>query len=102
MSDDNVIPFPVGEIRNPLVDPGKPTHMDIASDVLYEALIVLINHGMDPKHDERLQRDMGVILNLMYAISARAAGEEHFLDDLLDEVSSTLIELKSELDNDNH
>jgi len=102
MNDDNVIQFPFGEIRNPLVDPGPPSHMDVASDALHEILVTFLNCGYNPKHDDRLHRDFGVMLNVLYAVSCRAAGEEHFLDDLLDEVSSVLIEIKSELENDNH
>ena len=102
MSDDNVIPFPVGEIRNPLVDPGSPSEMDMASDALYGALVSLIDNGFDPKNDPKMQEDLGLVLNILYAIICRAEGKEHFMHDALDEMSEILRELKKELENDNH
>jgi len=94
MSKDNVIQFPFGEIRNPIVDPGEPTEMDIASDALEALLVSLIDNGYSPKHDSKLQEDLGLILNLLYAIIARAHGKEHFLQGIIDELSSTLSEIK--------
>jgi hypothetical protein len=102
MSDDNVIPFPVGEIRNPLVDPGAPSEMDIASDALYSVLVSLIDNGFDPRNDPKMQEDLGLVLNILYAIISRAEGKKHFMHDALDEMSNILSELKKELENDNH
>ena len=102
MNDDNVIPFPFGEIRNPLVDPAEPTEMDIASDIVEQAIIIFMEAGYDVKNNRKLVEDLGLILNLFYAIVARANGKEHFLHDALDDMSSVLREIKEELENDNH
>ena len=102
MSKDNVIQFPFGEIRNPIVDPGEPTEMDIASDILEQAIVILIDYGYSIKKNPKLQEDLGLMLNLLYAIVARANGKEHFLHTTLDEMSSVLREIKEELENDNH
>lgn len=101
MNNDNVIPFPFGEIRNPLVDPGTPTEMDIASDALYEVLVILIDAGYNVKDNPKLQEDLGLILNLLYAILIRTKGQEHFLHMIMDELSEILREIKEELENDN-
>lgn len=102
MNDDNVIPFPFGEIRNPLVDPAEPTEMDIASDIVEQAIIIFMEAGYDVKNNRKLVEDLGLMLNLFYAITARANGKEHFLHDALDDMSSVLREIKEELENDNH
>jgi hypothetical protein len=102
MSEDNIIQFPFGEIRNPLVDPGLPTEVDIASDMLEAMLNVLIDAEYHPRADTQLQQDLGLILNLLYAIMARVHGKEHFLHGVIDELSLTLSEIKEELENDNH
>jgi len=102
MSEDNIIQFPVGEIRNPLVDPGVPTEIDIASDMVEAMLEVLIDAGYHPRGDDQFQRDLGLILNLLYAIIARVHGKPHFLHSIIDELSLTLREIKEELEKDNH
>lgn len=102
MSEDNVIPFPVGEIRNPLVDPGQPDEMDVASDALYGILVSFIENGYDPRNDPKMQEDLGLVLNILYAIVYRAEGKNHFMHEALDEMSDILREIKSELENDNH
>lgn len=102
MSKDNVIPFPFGEIRNPLVDPAEPSELDIASDIMEQAIIVLIDAGFDVKNNRKMVEDLGLMLNLFYAITARANGKEHFLHETLDDISSVLHTIKEELENDNH
>lgn len=101
MSKDNVIQFPFGEIRNPIVDPGEPTEMEVASAILESALYTLIEHGYSPKNDPKMQEDFGLVLNILYAILYRANGKEHFLLPTLDEISEILREIKEELENDN-
>ena len=101
MNDDNIIQFPFGEIRNPIVDPAPPTEMDIASDALEAVLVCLIDRGYSLREDQQLQEDLGLVLNLLYAIIARAHGQPHFLHDVIDELSNTLREIKEELENDN-
>ena len=102
MSNDNVIQFPYGEIRNPLVDPGRPDEMEVASDALYNILVSLIDNGYDPQNDPKMREDLGLILNILYAVVCRAECTKHFLHDTMDEMSEILYEIKSELENDNH
>ena len=102
MNDDNVIPFPFGEIRNPIVDPADPTELDLSSDILEQAIIILLEAGYEVKNNRKLVEDLGLMLNLFYAVVARANGKEHFLHDALDNMSDILREIKEELDNDNY
>ena len=102
MNDDNVIQFPFGEIRNPIVDPAEPTEMDIASDILEQVILTFLDYGYSIKNNPKLQEDLGLMLNMCYSIVARANGKHHFLHDTLDELSTILREIKEELENDNH
>lgn len=102
MNKDNVVQFPFGEIRNPIVDPGTPSEMDIASECLEAMLVVLLDSGYNIKGNPKLQQDLGLVLNILYAIISRVHEKPHFMHDTLDEISLVLNELKEELENDNH
>lgn len=101
MSKDNVIEFPYGRIRNPLVDHGH-TQMDYACEILEAAIIRAVELGYTPTSYDGGVEDYGVMLNIIYATLSRAKGEEHFFHEMLDEVSSVLAEMKSEMKDDNH
>lgn len=101
MSKDNVIEFPYGRIRNPLVDYGN-TPMDVACQILEAAIMRSIELGYKPTDYEGGTSDYGVMLNLFCATIYRAEGNEHFMHEMLDEISVILAEMKSEMKKDDH
>ena len=98
---DNIIQFPSGEIRNPLVDPGLPTTLDVASECLEQILVELMEYGYEPS-DTGMKKDLGVILNLLYSAIARADGNDHFFHGILDEMHDVILDIKSEVENDHN
>lgn len=98
---DNIIQFPSGEIRNPLVDPGLPTTLDVAGECLEQILIELMEYGYEPT-SPAMRKDLGVILNMLYASIARAEGKKHFLHEVLDEMHDVILDIKSEVENDHN
>ena len=102
MESDNVVNFPFEKIRNPIADAHK-ARMNEATDILYGIIIGLVEKGYVPTEHEGMVGDLGVVLNILYATICRAEGEEHFLHEMLDEVSEILSEMKKELkENDHH
>ena len=99
MSKDNVVEFPYHKISNPLADDGNdPSRMEVACDILEAAVMVAIDHGYSPKTYEGGTGDYGIMLNLVYATLCRAEGEDHFLHEMMDDVSETLASIKDGLD----
>ena len=46
--NDNVIPFPYGEIRNPIIEPRPDDEMDMAGECIQEILMTLSEYGYQP------------------------------------------------------
>ena len=102
MASDNVVNFPLDKIKNPIAD-AHQARMDEATDILYGIIIGLVEKGYVPTENEGMIGDLGVVLNILYATICRAEGEEHFLHEMLDEVSHALSEMKKEMkENDHH
>lgn len=91
----NVVEFPAGKISNPHA--GKLDVMDHEKEVankLMQAVIHELNeYGYDPT-DPEVFRDLGVILNMMYAMLRRTDGMEHFLHEDMEELGNVFLEMK--------
>tara|TARA_B110000285_G_scaffold57860_2_gene66133 strand:+ start:812 stop:1126 length:315 start_codon:yes stop_codon:yes gene_type:complete len=100
MNKDNVIQFPFGEIRNPLVDPGPAINdvadheMDLAASCLQDVMLTLIEHGYDVHANEAFFTDMGCILNMIYATLIRRTNPDYPFVEVLDIVHKMIMELK--------
>lgn len=101
MSKDNVIEFPYDKIRNPLVERGN-TQMDTACLILEAAIIKSVELGYTPTSYDNGVSDYGVILNLLCATICRADGDEHFMHEMMDEISKTLSEIKDRMKDDHN
>ena len=54
MNKDNIIQFPYGEIRNPIMDPNPNDKMDIAGECIQEILMTLSEYGYTAKDDKTI------------------------------------------------
>lgn len=104
MTKDNVVEFPFDRIKNPIAaeDPHLD-RMDMATEVMHDIIVSLVELGYNPIEDPKMISDLGVVLNIIYATMSRAHGEEHFFHEMLDEIAEILSEMKEKLrDYDNH
>ena len=101
MTKDNIIYFPANKNHKPRDSYKEPTDMDIAADVLESAIFELIDLGYDPHNDPQMARDLGLILNMLYAMITRDI-RDHFLHMVMDELSEELDNLKADLNNDDN
>ena len=54
MNKDNIIPFPYGEIINPIIDPRPDDEIDLAGECIQQILLTLSEYGFNAKNDEQL------------------------------------------------
>lgn len=93
----NVIQFPYGEIRNPLIDPGPAANeeMDLAGECMQEIVILLSEYGFNAKDDEVFYKDMGCVLNLIYAALVRTTHPDYPFVEVLDVIHEMIMEAKA-------
>lgn len=98
----NVVEFPFGKIKNPHA--GKldvPDHeMEVANQIMQAIVRELTEYRYDAS-DEELFRDLGVILNMIYAALRRTDGMEHFLHEDMEYLGNELMKMKK-VENDTH
>lgn len=91
----NILEFPVGRISNPLA--GKLDVADhekeVANRLMRAVIQELAEYGYDAS-DPEVFRDLGVILNMMYAMLRRTDGMEHFLHEDMEELGNAFLEMK--------
>ena len=104
MSKDNVVQFPYGEIRNPLIDPGPK--LDHEMDVAKECVTAVINTLNDYQYyidsmEDPLFDDLGIVLNIIHAALLRKEGQDHLMIEMMDEITRTIKSMKEELNDSN-
>lgn len=96
MNKDNIIQFPYGEIRNPILDPNPNDKMDIAGECIQEILITLSEYGYSAKDDKIFHKDMGCLLNMIYAMLAREDHPDYPFVEILDVIHEMIMETKND------
>ena len=94
MNKDNIIQFPYGEIRNPIIDPNPNDKMDIAGECIQQILMTLSEYGYSAKDDKTFYKDMGCLLNMIYATLIRRTNPDYPFVEVLDIVHKMIMELK--------
>lgn len=91
----NVVEFPVGRITNPHA--GKldvvDHEMEVANRLMRAVVMELAEYGYDASEPEMF-RDLGVILNMMYAALRRTDGMDHFLHEDMTYLGEAIVEMK--------
>jgi len=91
----NVVEFPLGKISNPHADKLDVVdhEMEVANRLMRAVVLELAEYGYDASDPETF-RDLGVILNMMYAMLRRTDGMEHFLHEDMEELGNAFLEMK--------
>ena len=96
MNKDNIIPFPYGEIRNPIIDPRPDDEMDLAGDCIQQILLTLSEYGFNAKNDEQLYKDLGCILNMIYATLIRESNPKYPFVEVMDIIHEMIMEARND------
>jgi hypothetical protein len=96
--NDNIIPFPYGEIRNPIIEPRRDDEMDMAGECIQDILMTLSEYGYNPKFDPAFFRDMGCILNLIYGALVRNENPNYPFVEILDIIHEMIMETRNKND----
>ena len=93
----DVVEFPYGEIRNPIDDDNRDPVLDHTQEIIYSTVAHMAELGYDVSN-EKMQKDMGVITNLMVGVLMRDFNRQHFMHEVLDELYNELEMVREILD----
>lgn len=91
----DILEFPFDRISNPLE--GKldvPDHEREMTNMIMQSIVkILVEYRYDPT-DPALFKDLGLVMNMLYAALRRTDGMDHFLHENMDVMADLIIDLK--------